>query len=325
MNAFLGELGRRLAERWVTLLLLPGALFVAVVTVASVLGHGRALDLRGLSAWIDGLAASRGAGQPGIVVLVAAGGLAAAAGTGLAAAALGEGVALLWAAEGRRGPGRRLAARRRERWRRAYAEVVAARRAVALSAVPPHGADPEARAALRAALERCRRICPVPADRPTWIGDRLRAADLRVHHAYRVDLAALWPRLWLALPDPARAELTEAYAAYRASARLTGWGLLYLLVAFWWWPAVVIAVVTSGTAWVRARGAAESLADLVEGAVDLYGRDVAAALGVLPADEGLDRVSGDAVSALLRKDEALHPGAEGRAGVPGPAGQPDLA
>ncbi|MFJ4280693.1 hypothetical protein [Streptomyces massasporeus] len=50
---------------------------------------------------------------------------------------------------------------------------------------------------------------------------------------YRVDLAALRPRLWLALPDPARAELTDAYAAYRANARLTGWGLTYLLVALW--------------------------------------------------------------------------------------------
>ncbi|MET7458238.1 hypothetical protein ABZT03_41710 [Streptomyces sp. NPDC005574] len=307
MNAFLGELGRKLAERWLTLLLLPGALYVTVVTVASVLGQGRALDLRGLSSWIDGLAAARGAGQAGIVVLVAAGALAAAAGAGLAAAALGEGVALLWAAQGRRGPGRWLAERRRERWRRAYAEVVAARRAVALSAVPPHGADPQARAALRAALERCRRICPVPADRPTWIGDRLRAVDLRVHHAYRVDLEALWPRLWLALPDPARAELTGAHAAFRANARLTGWGLMYLLVALWWWPAAVVAAVTLATAWVRARGAAQALADLVEGAVDLYGRDVAAALGALAADAGLDRVSGDAVSALLRKDGALHP------------------
>ena len=37
MNAFLGELGRKLAERWVTLLLLPGALYVGVVTAASVL------------------------------------------------------------------------------------------------------------------------------------------------------------------------------------------------------------------------------------------------------------------------------------------------
>ena len=71
MNAFLGELGRRLAERWVTLLLLPGALFVAAVTVASVLGHGRALDLGALSGWIDGLAAARGSGRLGIVVLVA--------------------------------------------------------------------------------------------------------------------------------------------------------------------------------------------------------------------------------------------------------------
>ncbi|MFD9981417.1 hypothetical protein ACFWZJ_13640 [Streptomyces massasporeus] len=46
---------------------------------------------------------------------------------------------------------------------------------------------------------------------------------------------------------------------------------------------------------------------MVEGAVDLYGREVATALGVLPDGDGLDRASGDTVSARLRKDGSLHP------------------
>jgi hypothetical protein len=82
---------------------------------------------------------------------------------------------------------------------------------------------------------------------------------------------------------------------------------MYLLVALWWWPAAIVAAATLATAWVRARGAAEALADRVEAAVDLYVRDVAAALGTLPADGRLDREAGDTVSALLRKDGALHP------------------
>lgn len=35
MNAFLGELGKKLAERWLTLLVLPGLLYITVITVAS--------------------------------------------------------------------------------------------------------------------------------------------------------------------------------------------------------------------------------------------------------------------------------------------------
>jgi hypothetical protein len=39
-------------------------------------------------------------------------------------------------------------------------------------------------------------------------------------------------------------------------------------------------------------GRGGGMAGLVEGAVDLYGRDVATSLGVLPEGEGLDRASG---------------------------------
>ncbi|MEV7373368.1 hypothetical protein AB0O51_21170 [Streptomyces sp. NPDC090301] len=42
--------------------------------------------------------------------------------------------------------------------------------------------------------------------RPTWMGDRLIAADARGHRTYRIDLVSAWPRLWLLLPDTAHAE-----------------------------------------------------------------------------------------------------------------------
>ncbi|MEU6472625.1 hypothetical protein ABZ902_25440 [Streptomyces massasporeus] len=170
-------------------------------------------------------------------------------------AVIGEGMALLWAAEGRRGPGRRLAERRRERWQRAYAEVVAARRAVALSAVPPHGADPEARAALLASLDRCRRICPVPAARPTWIGDRLRAVDLgsgSASHSLGQSASMSTRYAWWTRRS------ASACAPHRAR----------------------IDAVASVTAATSATGHHHSATRMVEGAVDLYGREVATALGV---------------------------------------------
>lgn len=305
MSVFLGELGKRFADRWVALLALPGALFVVTVTVASVLGHRRALDMGGLVEWIDRLAAAQGSGKTGITVLIAAGALAASAAAGLGASALGFFIERLWTAVGRSGPLRILTELRRRRWRRAYERVRVSRTAVVRSATPPDRADPVARADLREALAACARICLVPADRPTWIGDRLRAVDLRVHHAYRIDLAACWPTLWLAATDSTRAELTQAHTAYRASARLTGWGLMYLLLGGWWWPATLLAIVVLTTAVIRARGTAAALAELVEAAVDLHGRDVAQLLLGDGGDGGLDRQTGDQVSALLRKDDLL--------------------
>ncbi|MGR4880216.1 hypothetical protein ACIPUC_12365 [Streptomyces sp. LARHCF249] len=304
MNAFLGELGKRFAERWLALLVLPGALFVAAVTVASVLGHRRALDAGGLGAWIDRLAAAQASGKTGIGVLVAAGVPAASAAAGLGAAALGFFVERLWSAEGRWWPLRPLARLRRRRWSRAQEQVRLWRTAVVRSAVPPHRADPSARAALREAMVRCARISLVPAERPTWIGDRLRAADVRVHHAYRVDLTAWWPTLWLAVPDSTREELSRAYAAYRSAARLTAWGLLYLALGGWWWPAALVAAVTLATAAVRSRAAAAALAQLVEAAVDLHGREIAGMLGA-DASGVLDARAGARVSALLRKDDLV--------------------
>jgi hypothetical protein len=57
-------------------------------------------------------------------------------------------------------------------------------------------------------------------------------------------------------------------------ARLTGWSLLYLLLAVWWWPDVVIAAVLFATAWSQARTAAAALADLVKATVDLHVGDL---------------------------------------------------
>ncbi|RSN04874.1 hypothetical protein DMB42_29205 [Nonomuraea sp. WAC 01424] len=48
----LSELGKKIAERWLSLLVLPAALFLAVGLAARTLGHAHALNLDWLTAEI---------------------------------------------------------------------------------------------------------------------------------------------------------------------------------------------------------------------------------------------------------------------------------
>lgn len=308
-TAFLGELAKKLAERWLTLLVLPGMLYVTVATVAGVLGQAHATDLHALRAWADTVAAAPVSRSPAVVLAAATGILTASAGAGLVAAALGRLTERGWTATGRRPPASWLTTWRRRRWNRAYTSVRATLHAKIAAAYTLTGSDAPVAPArgLDAAVEECTRICLVPADRPTWIGDRLRAADERIYRAYRLDVSAAWPRLWVLIPDAARTELGAAHDAYTAAARLNGWALLYLTIGLWWWPALIIATVSVVTAWVRARAATTVLADLVESTVDLYGLDLARQLGITCAATLTPDV-GHEITKAVRKDDTLHPG-----------------
>lgn len=307
MDAFLGELGKKLADRWLTLLVLPGLLYLTVLTMASILGQHHATDPGALKAWVDTVAAAPTSRSPAVVLAGVLGILTGAAGAGLAATALGQLAQQAWTTPGQRVPARWLTSWRRHRWNRAYATVRAALDAVAAArtaatASPPRDPVP----GVAATVAACRRICLVPADRPTWIGDRLRAADERIHRTYRLDVSAAWPRLWLLIPDTARTELTTAHDSYTTAARLAGWTCLYLAVAIWWWPALLIAAVTGATAWIRARTATAVLADLVETTVDLYGPELARQLGIT-CPGPLTPDIGHTLTITLRKDDTLHP------------------
>ncbi|GGP87343.1 hypothetical protein [Streptosporangium pseudovulgare] len=313
MTGFLDELGKKLAERWFTLLVLPGLVYLIFVAGAVTLGHSHAFDPAVLRDATDRLAARPAASAPGTVVLGATAVLAAAAAAGLAAGALGRLAERAWSFPGHRRPARLLAERRRRRWREADARVhrmvVAAVRAQASR--PAAGPAKEAPAAVGPAEEAAEGLAEAISARndialclprhPTWIGDRLYAMDRRVHDAYDLDLTGAWPRLWLVIPDTARAELTAARDAHAAAARLAGWAVLYLSVAAVWWPAVLVAMIVGATAWARARATTASLADLVEASVDLYGRDLAVQLG-LPGDGPMSRETGLAITSALRKD-----------------------
>jgi hypothetical protein len=263
MTGFLGEIGQKLADRWAALLVVPGLLFLAAVTAAAVLGQAHALSYPDLSRKVAAWAASPASKSVGGSVLIVVAILAGSVVAGLAAAAGGRFTEILWTLPGKRVPARWLADFRRDRSRRA-------------KAIADTSADP---AAVDKAIARADRICLMQADRPTWIGDRLRASRVRIERAYGLDLNAAWPRLWLIVPDTVRTELGTARDAFSAAARLTAWAVLYLILGIWWWPAAIIALITGATAIIRAHQATGNLADLIESTVDLHGRDLAAQLG----------------------------------------------
>jgi len=262
MTGFLGEIGQKLADRWAALLVVPGLLYLAAVTAAAVLGQGHALSYPDLSRKVTTWAASPALKSAGGTALIIAAVLAGSVIAGLAAAAGGRFIEILWTLPGNRAPARWLAAWRRDRSR--------TQKAIADTATTA--------AQLRKAIARADRICLIEADCPTWIGDRLRACHVRIERTYGLDVNAAWPRLWLIVPDAVRTELGAARDAFSSAARLAAWAILYLALGIWWWPAISIALITGAAAIIRAHLATGNLADLIESAVDLHSRDLAAQL-----------------------------------------------
>lgn len=270
MGGFLSALGQKLAEQWFTLLVLPGALYLAVTLGGLVLGQADALDVvrltRQITAWSKEPVAKSAGGQ--ITLLAAV--LAGSAVIGLVARAIGhaiENLALatdwtMWPRSLHRLAERRVEARR-GRWDEAhtlYAE--AADRALAVRATGVR-ADRRERDRAYAVMVGIAENCP---ERPTWAGDRIHSVVLRLRDDLGIDLSRVWPAMWLTLPDTARAEITAARTGLSSSAALAGWALLYAPLAMWWWPAAVIAVVLALTGRSRFRSATEEYALVLEAA-----------------------------------------------------------
>ena len=285
MTAFLGEIGQKLADRWAALLVLPGLLYVAAVTMASVLGQRRALSFPVLShqaAIWSGSPALRSAGGVGLLLGAALTGSVLAS---LTAAAGGKLTEMVWTLPGERAPASWLATSRRRRSRAA--------KQAADDAVTP--------AQARAAMRRADRICVIEADRPTWIGDRLRACQVRVEQAYGLNLAVMWPRLWLIVPDTARTELGLARDAFSSATRLTAWAALYLVLGIWWWPALIIGAAAGAAGTIRGRLATSNLADLIEATVDLYHHDLTTQLAATPPADPATIALGRQLTTAMRK------------------------
>ncbi|MFD5875542.1 hypothetical protein [Streptomyces sp. NPDC060322] len=306
MNPLLATMGTKLTERWLNLLVLPGALFLAVAAAGTELGHRRWHDLDRLRTTLDELAARPAMDRTGTAVLLVAGALLAGAAASLAAQFLGSAIQLYWLRSARDPLSYALVDRRRRKWRRRDGELEAAfRRATPLAAEEGEGVTVTPRSerriqALTAARDRVAVREPV---RPTWYGDRMQAAADRVHAAYGMDLAALWPRLWLILADPTGQQIRSVRTSFDAAARLIAWAVGYALLALWWWPAALIALGCGVVGRSRARSALDSLAELIEAAVDVHGRELAERVGLIGTETtGLLRhETGDQMSELFRK------------------------
>lgn len=304
MNAFLTELGRNLASRWAGYLVPAGLLFLGTVALGALLGHAHWYDVTVAAEQVDALAASSAARSAGGVALTATAVLLASAGTALAVQAFATVVEDWWTGSWPRAAStltRRLTARRRRRWTAAEAAFQRAVEEAAAAATASRGHLTAADRARIGQLNAARnRIALVEPARPTWAGDRVNAVDERVLAAYGLDLDSGWSRLWLILPDAARAELRTAREGYDEALRLLAWSVPYGVLAAWWWPAALIAAGTFLAGWRRGRAATDSLAELVESSVDLYGRELATAVG-LPSPGPLTHPTGEALTRILRK------------------------
>ncbi|MEO6083538.1 MAG: hypothetical protein ABIQ18_10585 [Umezawaea sp.] len=278
MGAFFQELAKKLAERWVSLLVLPGVLFIAASYTGLRLGHAHAVDwtvvVREATRIAGDVAKTSGGTQAVLVVVL----LLGAAGVGLFVQGLAGVTSALWLG---RWPWpfaplhRSLTRWRLGRWQRR------GRRKDELRVAHPVGErTPEQQHAIDGEAAKANRIALARPGRPTWMGDRVHSVEQIALNRYGVDLTFGWPRLWLVLPDPVRAEITSANASFAAAVAVGTWAWPYLVLAAVWWPAGIIGFLVGCTGWVRARAAAADLGVLTESALDLHGRALAVALGV---------------------------------------------
>lgn len=276
MTALISEVTKRLPDRWLAGTLAPGLLWLAVAALTVRLGQTHPVSVAELGR------AARDVGalirdRPAEVVAYGLLSIGAAVVASSVARLAGGGARALWLGRWR-GPLAGLGAAL-TRWRRD-------------------------RAKQRLTKEGTR----LPADylprTPTWIGDRLRLADVRVSAQYGLTLALIWPRIWQLVDADTRILVQQARTRFELAGRLAGWAACYLVLTIFWWPTVLVAAVLLGVAWWRGRLTAAVFGDAIESTVDLQHRALAAVLGY-PVEEG--KPLSPAVAAAI--NDQLHKGA----------------
>jgi hypothetical protein len=143
---------------------------------------------------------------------------------------------------------------------------------------------------------------------PTRLGNVLAAAESRPADKYGLSAIAVWPHLWLVLPDDARREIVGARAALDAAAASCIWGAAFIFFSIWTplaAPVGLLVVLAAYLLWLPAR--AETFADLVEAAFDLHRVALYRQLRwPLPSDPQAERVEGVKLTRYLWRgsDEA---------------------
>jgi hypothetical protein len=263
VGKFWDSIGEKLAERWATVSI-PALVFWLGGLLAWLSGHGGFHALKAPADWLGE--------QPGptqIVVLIAA--LLGVAASGIVVGRLTTPVLRLmegyWP--------RFLDFVRRPLVERVQKKADSIRikfQAVAepvLTGVP--SPTPQQQAEYIRLTQRWRRLPGQGRYQPTRIGNTLRAGESRPVDKYGLDAVAVWPHLWLLLPETVRSELTAARGSLDAAVGAFIWGVLFVVFTPWTPWAAVAGLVVAGAAycvWVPDR--AEVYADLVEAAFDLH-------------------------------------------------------
>lgn len=276
MHVFFDELAKKLAERWVTVLILPGALFATACWIGLTLRHAHALDRPDrIIATLATLARLPTTTQVVLVIAALLGSTAVSLGVQFLAAITRR----VWLGQWPR-PLRRPATR----WRRARWHRLVARRRAAEAEHPKARRTAAQQEQIDALAARVNRVALAEPGRPTWMGDRMHAVERVVDDRYGLDLPFAWPRLWLVLPDTDRTAIAAADSAFTSAVATGTWALPYLVLGGWWWPATIVGAAISAVGWTHGRAAVADLAALIEAALDLRGRDLAVALGVADPD-----------------------------------------
>jgi hypothetical protein len=271
VSGLIEEITSRLPDRWLASTLAPGAIWLAAAALAVRLGHAHALDAHRARDLARAAADHQGPELLTYGLLVVAGAVLASG----AARLLGGGLRELWLG----------------RW--------------------PVLADRVTRRRLRRARRRLGGATLPKAylpHTPTWIGDRVRLAGVRVDAQYGLSLPLIWPRLWQLLDEGSRRLVADARARFESAGTLGGWAPLYALLALLWWPAGLAAAALAVLAWRRGRTAAGVYADTLESTVDIRYRELASTLGHQPPPgPGLPPAIADAINDQLHKGATPQP------------------
>ncbi|MFI5712363.1 hypothetical protein [Kribbella sp. NPDC051620] len=300
MGQFFQELAKKLAERWISLLTIPGLLFLSTTAIAiaagrqGFLGHGHALDVSRIASTIGDAADHFGHWSATAQGAALVGVLLTSTGAGLLVQALTGSTRAFWLGQWPRGlkrPAARLILSRQKR----YTRLLSQRRELE-TRFPAGSRSSKNQDRIDQAAGRINRLAMSSPQRPTWMGDRVQAVDQVALNRYGLDLPFSWPRFRLVLPESVSSMLNQSLGQFAVAVLIGAWAAPYLVLGLFWYPALVVGFLIAAVGWARGRAAIADLGDLTEAALDLHGRTLAIALGVgaddavgpLTPDEGLE-------------------------------------
>jgi hypothetical protein len=119
----------------------------------------------------------------------------------------------------------------------------------------------------------------VPPGRERLV-DMFSRARHRLQRDRDIDLATVWPVLWLSLPDASRSEVVLARSGLRGGAVMIGWGLMYAALGAVWWPGLLIGAVLLWNGRARSRAGMGDYLRAINAAVLLHAPDLIAQFGL---------------------------------------------